>query len=118
MSAVLYRWKDLMADKPMALLERRRVIGEKSMISQVRLQKGCDIPSHAHENEQFACLLEGSMRFGLGETGTPQWRELVLHAGEVLHLPSNCPHSAYALEDCLILDVFSPPSEKTGIDRR
>ena len=117
MSAVLYRWKDLASDKPMALLERRRVIGEKAMISQVRLQKGCDIPSHAHENEQFACLLEGSMRFGLGEKGMPHWRELVLHAGEVLHLPSNCPHSAYALEDCLILDIFSPPSQTTGIDR-
>jgi quercetin dioxygenase-like cupin family protein len=117
MIAVLYRWKELPADKPMALLERRRVIGEKSMISQVRLEKGCDIPSHSHENEQFACLLEGSMRFGLGEKGTSQWRELVLHAGEVLHLPSNCPHSAYALEDCLILDVFSPPSQTTGIDR-
>ena len=75
MSAVLYRWDKLTADKPMALLERRRVIGEKAMISEVRLQKGCDIPSHAHENEQFACLLEGKMRFGLGAEGTPEWRE-------------------------------------------
>lgn len=117
MDAAIFRWDELPGDKPMALLERRRVIGEKAMISQVRLKKGCDIPSHAHENEQFACLMTGRMRFGLGAPGTPEHREVVLHAGEVLHLPALLPHSAFAIEDCLILDIFSPPSEKTGIDR-
>jgi hypothetical protein len=28
------------------------------------------------------------------------------------------PHSCYAIEDTLILDVFSPPSQTTGIDKR
>jgi quercetin dioxygenase-like cupin family protein len=44
-------------------------------------------------------------------------RELVVGPGEVLHLPSGAPHSAYAEEETLVLDLFSPPSEKTGIDR-
>lgn len=117
MDASVYRWDKLPTDKPMALLERRRVIGEKAMISQVRLEKGCDVPMHTHENEQFACLMSGRMRFGLGAEGSPQRREIILNAGEVLHLPSNLPHSAFALEECLILDIFSPPSAKTGIDR-
>jgi len=34
-----------------------------------------------------------------------------VRAGEVLHLPSNVPHAAYALEDTLDVDVFSPPRE-------
>jgi quercetin dioxygenase-like cupin family protein len=29
--------------------------------------------------------------------------------GEVLHIPSNVPHRAVALEDTLDLDIFSPP---------
>jgi len=41
--------------------------------------------------------------------------DMVIEAGEVLHLPANVPHSAEALEETLVLDIFSPTSEKTGI---
>lgn len=116
-AAASYRWTDLPKDEPMALLERRRVIGERAMISHVLLRPGCDVPTHAHENEQFACVLRGRVRFGLGAEGSPARREVVLGGGEVLHLPARVPHSAYALEESLILDVFSPPSATTGIDR-
>src|SRR5256884_6650014 len=37
--------------------------------------------------------------------------EVVVRAGEVLHLASNVPHEAHALEDTLDMDVFSPPRE-------
>ena len=37
-----------------------------------------------------------------------QGREVTVHAGEVLFIPSNVPHRAIALEDTLDLDVFSP----------
>ena len=114
MDAKLYRWEDLPLDKPMNLLDRRRIIGDQAMISQVRLYRGCDVPMHAHENEQFAMVMSGCLRFRIGEKSP---RELVVSGGEVLHLPANVPHSAYAEEDTLVLDVFSPPSEKTGIDR-
>ena len=102
----------------MALLERRRIIGEKMMISRVLLRQGCDVPTHSHENEQFACILSGRLRFGLGEPGSPDRREVVVSAGEVLHLPSGVPHSAFAEENSVVLDLFSPPSATTGIDRR
>lgn len=115
-NAVAYRWTDLPMDAPMALLERRRVIGEKSMLSHVTLKKGCAVPSHAHANEQFACILSGRLRFGLGEPGGPAYREVEVAAGGVLHLPSGVPHSALAVEDTVVLDVFSPPSATTGID--
>lgn len=117
MDAAVYRWSELGADRPMALLERRRVIGEKAMLSQVRLQKGCFVPTHAHENEQFACILSGRLRFGIGAEGSPERRTVDVGAGEVMHLPSGVPHSAEALEDTLVLDIFSPPSATTGIDR-
>ncbi len=116
-SAVAYRWSDLPTDRPMPLLERQRIMGERMMISQVLLETGCMVPSHVHENEQFACVVRGRIRFGLGVEGSPEHQEIVLTGGEVLHLPSNVPHSAEALEETLILDLFSPPSERTGIDR-
>jgi quercetin dioxygenase-like cupin family protein len=113
-----YRWDELAVDRPMALLERRRVIGERAMISHVTLRKGCIVPTHSHENEQFACIVSGCVRFGIGAEGSPERHEVTVRAGGVLHLPANVPHSAEAIEETVVLDVFSPPSEKTGIDRR
>jgi len=114
--AVAYRWAELAADRPMELLARRRIIGRCVMLSEVLLEKGCSVPSHQHENEQFACVLRGRIRFGLGDPADPWSKEMVLTGGQVLHLPSNVPHAAEALEETLVLDVFSPPSERTGID--
>ncbi len=112
-----HRWTDLDADSPMELLERRRVIGRPAMISHVSLKKGLKVPTHHHENEQFACVLSGRIRFTLGAAGSPEHRTVTLEGGSVLYLPSNTPHAAEALEDTVVLDIFSPPSETTGIDR-
>ena len=49
------------------------------------------MPRHSHENEQLTYILEGALRFWLGEDES----EVVdVHAGEVLHIPSNLPHKA------------------------
>lgn len=107
-------WDALASDSPMALLSRRRVIGEKVMISRVVLERGCDVPVHAHENEQISVIVSGRLRFTLGPERAV--REVV--AGEVLLLPPNCPHGAFAVEETVVLDVFAPPSSATGIDRK
>jgi quercetin dioxygenase-like cupin family protein len=105
------------ADSPMELLSRRRVMGEQAMISHVTLAKGCSVPSHSHRNEQFCCVLSGRLRFGIGWEKTEGYREVDVGAGEVLHLPADVPHSAVALEETVVLDIFSPPSATTGVDR-
>lgn len=115
--AAVNRWDALPVDAPMPLLERRRVIGEKAMISHITLRKGCEVPTHSHANEQFSCVLSGCLRFGLGAVGSPERSEVDVRAGQVIHLPSNLPHSAFAVEETIVLDVFSPPSATTGIDR-
>ncbi|MCK5942819.1 MAG: DinB family protein [Planctomycetes bacterium] len=104
-------WHDLPNDAPMQGLERRRAVGREAMISHITLHQGCEVPVHAHHNEQFACVLSGRVAFTLADGD-----ERVLAAGEVLHLPSHAPHGARALETSVVLDVFAPPSEATGID--
>ena len=116
-NAIHTRWDDLETDAPMELLERRRIVGEHAMISHITLRKGFTLDSHSHANEQISVVLEGAIRFGVGEPGTPDHRIIVVRSGEVLHLRPHCPHSAEALEDTLVLDVFSPPSTGTGIDK-
>lgn len=115
-AAKAYRWSDMPTDQPMPEITRRRIIGEKGMLSHVTLEAGCFVPPHQHENEQFACVLHGKIKFTLGEGDDPQ--TVTLRDGETLHLPSNVVHSAEALEETVIIDVFVPPSEGTGIDRK
>jgi quercetin dioxygenase-like cupin family protein len=117
MEAKVYRLDELPVDSPMDKIERRRIIGEQMMISVVSLEPGLTVPTHRHDNEQFAFVVSGRLRFGLGEEGGADYREVEVAAGEVMHLPGNVPHSAVALEGSRVIDMFAPPSEGTGIDR-
>jgi len=111
------KWSELATDRPMPLIERQRVIADEMMISRVRLGAGFELASHHHANEQIVVVLSGRCRFTLGAEGDPACRTVEIVGGDVLVLPSDVPHSCTALEETLILDLFSPPSEKTGVDR-
>ncbi|HZT44709.1 MAG TPA: cupin domain-containing protein [Gaiellaceae bacterium] len=102
-----YRWGDLPREALKADLGRKLISGERVMLAQVYLQKGCIVPRHSHENEQLTWILEGALRLWLGEDGSEEMFDV--RAGEVLHIPPHLPHRAEALEDTLDVDVFSPP---------
>ena len=103
-----FRWEDMPREKVTDVISRRLVTGDRMMLAHVYLQKGAVVPRHQHHNEQLTYILEGALRFWIGEDE----RETVdVRAGEVLHIPSNVWHKAQALEDTLDVDVFSPPRE-------
>ena len=106
--ATWYRWDDLPKEAVNAKLARRLITGDRVMLAHVYLKQGCVVPKHAHENEQFTYILDGALKFFVGED---ERREVVVRTGEVLHLPANVPHEAHALEDTLDVDVFYPPRE-------
>ena len=112
----LYNWSTAPFDTPAALIERRRIIGQRAMVSHVTLFKDFQVATHSHENEQISCIISGCLRFGLGEKESAAYREVDLRTGESVLLPSMFPHCATAIEDTVVLDIFSPPSEKTGVD--
>jgi quercetin dioxygenase-like cupin family protein len=103
-----YRWDDVERERVNPLLDRKLISGEGVMLSQIFLKKGCIVPRHQHHNEQFSYIVEGALRFWIGEDLA---EEVVVRSGEVLHIPSNVWHKAEALEDTLDMDVFSPPRE-------
>ncbi|HSH75988.1 MAG TPA: cupin domain-containing protein, partial [Longimicrobiales bacterium] len=77
----------------------------------VYLEEGAIVPTHSHDNEQLSWILEGALRFWLGEEGAEDFREIDVSAGEVLFIPSNVPHKVLALADTVDVDVFSPPRQ-------
>ena len=104
--ATHYRWDDMPKEALKPDLARRLISTERMMLAHVYLEKGCVVPKHDHENEQLTYILEGAMRFWLGEDES----EVVdVAAGEVLHIPSYVPHRAEALEATLDVDIFCPP---------
>jgi quercetin dioxygenase-like cupin family protein len=103
------RWSDVPLEEVTTGITRRLITGERMMIAHIHLQRGSFVPFHRHENEQVTYVLEGALRFWLGEKEARE--EVVVRAGEVLVIPSNVPHEVEALEDTLDIDVFNPPRQ-------
>jgi quercetin dioxygenase-like cupin family protein len=103
-----YRWSDLDREQVSPTLARRLITGDRMMLAHVYLDRGCIVPTHRHENEQITYILEGALRFYIGDDGA---EVIDVRAGEVLHIPSNVAHKAEALEDTLDVDIFTPPRE-------
>ncbi len=82
---------------------RRFMGGENLTLARITFVAGSVLPVHAHVNEQFTVVLEGTLRFVGADGSTTD-----VHAGEVMHLPPHVPHGATALTDATVLDVFAP----------
>jgi quercetin dioxygenase-like cupin family protein len=98
----LFSWDEVKTEVMNPNVKRKVITGEKAMVAQVFIAKGGVVPEHQHESEQLTYIMEGALEFEL------EGRTVVVRKGEVLHIPSNVPHRAVALEDTLDLDIFSP----------
>jgi len=99
----LFSWDSVRKEQLNPKIWRKIVTGDKIMVAQVFIDKDGVVPLHHHENEQMTYIMEGALKFEVGG------QEVIVRKGEVLHIPSNVPHSAVALEDTLDVDIFTPP---------
>lgn len=107
-SVTFYRWDEMPKETVTEVFDRRLITGDRIMLAHVYLKKGALVPRHSHENEQITYILEGGLRFWIGEDES---QVIDVRPGEVLHIPSLVPHKAEALEDTLDVDIFSPPRQ-------
>jgi len=98
-------WKDVVREQLNPLIDREVVVGEQIMVARVLLKKGAHVPLHHHVNEQVSYILSGALKFAV------DGRDIVLNTAEVLCIPPDMPHEAWALEDTVSLDVFNPPRQ-------
>jgi len=97
-----YAWDEMELEVLNDHMSRRFVTGEKLTVAQVLFKKGAPASIHQHESEQISYVLEGALRFHLDD------EKVTLSKGQVLLIPSSVPHGAEALEDSVVLDIFSP----------
>ncbi|HAT38542.1 MAG TPA: cupin domain-containing protein [Gemmatimonadetes bacterium] len=105
------KWDDVERESVTHDIARKLFTGKRMMLAQVFLDKGAIVPKHSHDNEQLTWVVEGALKFWLGDEGESGYEERIVSAGEVMYIPSNVPHKAEALEDTLDVDVFSPPRQ-------
>ncbi len=83
----------------------RFVHTENNTVGFVEITAGSELPEHAHFHTQTTQVTEGELQLTInGETA-------IYKPGMIAVIPSNIPHSAKALTDCKVTDIFSPTRE-------
>ena len=81
----------------------RTVDGERLTLGIIELDPNAVVPEHRHDHEQLGIVLEGSVRFRIGD------ETRALERGGTWRIPSNVPHEVEAGPDgAVVIDVFAP----------
>ena len=81
------------------------VHGEKTLMAQFKLGRGCDLPKHSHPHEQTGLLISGQIVI------TIDGAQHMALPGDSWCIGPDVLHSARALEDSVAVEVFSPVRE-------
>jgi quercetin dioxygenase-like cupin family protein len=80
------------------------VIGDDMLLIELFEAKGVRVPEHTHDDhESIVYLVKGSMRLVI------DGREFIARAGDAWLHPRGVPHWSETLEDCVAIEVKSPP---------
>jgi quercetin dioxygenase-like cupin family protein len=86
-----------------AAVRARRVEGERITLALVELAPNAVVPGHQHEAEQMGMVIEGTVRFTVGD----EQREL--GPGGTWRIPSNTPHQvSVGPGGATVIDIFNP----------
>jgi quercetin dioxygenase-like cupin family protein len=81
------------------------VYGNQTLLTEVRFEKGAVIPQHGHPHEQTGYLVSGHMNFLVdGEHYNAK-------PGDSWNIACDIEHGATALEESVVIEVFSPVRE-------
>ncbi len=117
MQAKLHQISEIESDHPVALLHRKKVMGEKMLVAEIHLEKGCSVDIHSHESEQMSCQLSGKVLWKLGDPTSPDYREVIVDQPTIIELPAWFPHGVETLEDAWLIDILSPVG-LMGVDKQ
>ena len=81
------------------------VYGATTHLTCVKLKKGAVLPEHSHPQEQTGYLISGRLRFFRGD------EETIVSVGDAWNFAGEEMHGAEALEDTVVIEVFSPLRE-------
>lgn len=83
---------------------RRKVMayGDNLMAVHAAFEKGAIGPMHTHPHVQITLVRKGVFEVQIGG------ERRVLREGDFFYVPSNVEHGGQALEETILIDIFSP----------
>lgn len=78
------------------------VYGDKTLMTEFRLEAGAILPRHAHPYEQTGYLVSGRLELTIGQ------QTFIAEPGDSWCIPVDVEHQGVAHEACVALEVFAP----------
>jgi quercetin dioxygenase-like cupin family protein len=101
----IYTWATVAPEQLTENIRRQMISGSKEMLVRWEFTRGAVAARHSHPHEQIVVMVHGKLRLIVGET------ETIMKSDDIVVIPPNTPHEAHALEDSVVIDIFSPPRE-------
>jgi quercetin dioxygenase-like cupin family protein len=99
----LFNWSQVVEEQVNPLASRKIIHSDTMTVVRRRLLKGAILRLHRHVEEQLTMVEDGEVRIVAAD------EEQCLKTGDALAIPSNEPHSVEALQDSIVMDLFSRP---------
>jgi len=78
---------------------------DNNTVGLINIEEGAVLPAHSHIHEQITQVISGKLEMTID--GITQ----ILESDSIIVIPSNAIHSANALTDCIVIDIFYPVRE-------
>ncbi|RJX29878.1 MAG: cupin domain-containing protein [Desulfarculus sp.] len=103
---MFYKRREAEAQGQETWLGRRTLThGRRTLLCEFRNQAGHTLREHSHPHEQIGYLVAGKIVFTIGG------QRHLAEPGDSWCIKADVPHSAEALEDSVVIEVFSPVRE-------
>lgn len=87
-------------------IERKTLVhGQRTLLTEFRLEGGRVLPMHSHPQEQTGYLVSGHIALTIDGT------EYGICKSDAWIIPAGVPHGARIIEDSVAIEVFSPVRE-------
>lgn len=105
-TALVTDWSKVPVENTAEGIKRQMIVGKNVMMCRFQFAPYLVTPAHSHPHEQMTLVIQGKVRFTIGN------EERIVSPGEVLHFPPDSWHGATMLdEEVVLIDIFSPIRE-------
>lgn len=87
------------------------MVGQDMLLVEIFEKAGVSVPAHSHDDhESIVYLVRGRMQLTIGD------QTFEAKAGDVWRHPIGVMHTSVTLEDCLAIEIKSPPRKTWNVD--
>ncbi len=97
-----YRWDDVPHEEVSPMISRQVIHTPYMTLARITFKRGGIAPLHHHENDQVTTILSGKLQLEI------EGEKAVFSPADVVRVPGDVPHAAQALEETVVMDVFTP----------